>query len=67
MLKRNDKCAQIRVNISLPKEFHKKHVKVAFEAHISFSAYVRLCLERPPLIENLLPLERPILPLGDDS
>jgi len=34
----------VRVNISLPKKLHERYVKEAFDAYMSFSAYVRKAL-----------------------
>ena len=34
----------VRVNISLPKKLHEQYAKAAFDAHMSFSAYVRKAL-----------------------
>ena len=49
----------VRVNISLPQELHKKYTKEAFDAHMSFSAYIRKallkhaeCLEKKKTISS---------------
>ena len=36
----------IRVNISIPKDTHSTHAKLAVKFDMSFSAYVRFCLRK---------------------
>ena len=66
----------IRVNISLPPEMHKDHSVNASDLYLSFSAYVRLCLqyyadqkrlEEKSKLDKLLPFEGSILPFRDNS
>ena len=66
-----DKAENIRVNISLPASLHKFHVKNAFGMHLSFSAYVRLCLEHYAKSQDQdmesLPSERTVLPFRNNG
>ena len=65
----------IRVNISLPPDMHKEHSSNASDLYVSFSAYVRLCLQhyadQKKLEEksklNSLPFEGSILPFRDNG
>ena len=68
MSNKNDKRSpQIRVNVTLSKELHRKHVKKACDLHLSFSAYVRLCLEQQGKSTDSLPFKGTVLPFRDDS
>ena len=64
-----EKGENIRVNISLPASLHKIHVKNAFQMHLSFSAYVRLCLEHyaKDKESELLPPEGTVLPFRNNG
>ena len=72
MKNNNAKRAEnIRVNISLPASLHKNHVKNAFHMHLSFSAYVRLCLEHyakcAEVSDDSLSSEGSVLPFRNNS
>ena len=57
----------VRVNISLPIPLHKKHVKLAFDKSLSFSAWVRLALIDADNESQSLPLKGPVLPFTDNG
>jgi hypothetical protein len=60
-----DPTANVRVNISMPKDLHRDFVADADKLNLSFSAYVRLCCQHVG-VGNLLPFKAPVAPLRDD-